>query len=120
MKGRPSLPRLIIGICRLTHSWIVGSSADPSNPNPNDIDIIVPLYEWHKVASFVPETARPNKMGGWRFHTEGVEIDIWPGDVSVLMAEGIVKFAFCPATNIRVQMIPLSEPATKPATTEPD
>jgi hypothetical protein len=45
----------------------------------DDYDILVPLEKWQTIALMIPETAKPNKFGGWRFKDDkGNEIDVWP------------------------------------------
>ena len=45
-----------------------------------DVDLVVPHARWSAVAALIPETARPNKFGGWRFEVEGYRYDVWPDD----------------------------------------
>lgn len=45
----------------------------------NDYDLLVPLERWQTIALLIPENAKPNKFGGWRFTDDkGNEIDVWP------------------------------------------
>ena len=77
------LPREVYQMC-VHGALLVGSVAkklcgDESIENPKDFDLLVPLEKWQTIALLIPQTARPNKFGGWRFKTsKGVEVDVWP------------------------------------------
>lgn len=79
------LPRVVYQMC-VHGALIVGSYAKEIVNNvdisSNDIDLLVPLENWQTVALLIPESAKPNKFGGWRFTTdfgdEKTEIDVWP------------------------------------------
>ena len=72
---------------------IVGSQAkklagDDVDTDSSDWDVLVPYDRWQVIALMIPETATPNKFGGWRFILDmGEEIDVWPGDVSTYLRE---------------------------------
>jgi hypothetical protein len=80
------LPRLVYQMC-VHGGLIVGSNAkrlagEKIEGDPNDWDVICPLEKWQTISLLIPETAKPNKFGGWRFEMEdGMEIDVWPGSV---------------------------------------
>jgi hypothetical protein len=66
-------------------AYIVGSFAKKlcgEDVDTNDYDVLVPLEKWQTIALLIPQDAKPNKFGGWRFktdhHGEEVEIDVWP------------------------------------------
>lgn len=65
-------------------AWLVGSAL--TKDNPPDWDIVVPYNQWYRAAFLIPEDARPNKFGGWRFQVDGTQIDMWPGDVAFNIA----------------------------------
>ena len=75
------LPRTVYLMC--THgAFIVGSQAKKlmgEDVETNDYDLLVPLDKWQTIALLIPETAKPNKFGGWRFYDDKEnEIDVWP------------------------------------------
>lgn len=84
------LPRVVYQMC-VHGALIVGSYAKylvGEDVVPQDYDLLVPLAKWQTIAMLIPETAKPNKFGGWRFMTDAkdeadqpieVEIDVWPG-----------------------------------------
>ena len=77
------LPRIVYQMC-VHGGLIVGSQARRlagEDVKPNDWDILVPIDRWWAVASFIPGDATPNKFGGWRFESDGIEIDVWPDTV---------------------------------------
>ena len=95
---------------RLTHNfdaWIVGSAAKPDAilSQVRDFDILVPFDRWHDAALVVPGRATPNSFGGWKFDTEGVEIDFWPGDLSWMMQRPSCNYAWHPKSGRRIAVI---------------
>jgi len=79
------LPRVVYQMT-VHGAYIVGSFAkklcgEDIEVN-NDFDLLVPLEKWQTVALLIPNDARPNKFGGWRFKTDfqggEVEVDVWP------------------------------------------
>jgi hypothetical protein len=75
------LPRVVYQMC-VHGALIVGSYAKylmGEDIETNDYDLLVPLDKWQTIALLIPETAKPNKFGGWRFKDEkGGEVDVWP------------------------------------------
>jgi hypothetical protein len=79
------LPRLVYQMC-VHGGLIVGSQAkkligEELKELPNDWDILVPLEKWQIIAMLIPETAKPNKFGGWRISLPDLEIDVWPDNL---------------------------------------
>lgn len=73
----PCIKKLIL----LADGWIVGSTANPHEDKPEDIDILIPAERWHKAMDiFFPfiEHAQPNKFGGWKLCMYDAKVDIWP------------------------------------------
>lgn len=59
----------------------------------SDWDVLVPHEHWQKIALIIPEDARPNKFGGWRFNDDkGNEIDVWPGSLHTYLSECKTKY----------------------------
>ena len=98
-------------VARITHNfdaWVVGSAARPPSPGkpprqPRDWDLMVPFHAWHGAATVVPSDARPNSFGGWKFTADGVEVDMWPGDVGWLMQNERTPWAWHPRTGARLE-----------------
>jgi hypothetical protein len=98
-KGDPGvaaglLPRAVYQMC-IHGALIVGSFAKymiGENVRPNDIDLLVPLEHWQTIAMLIPEKARPNKFGGWRFKVEGIEIDVWPDTLQNYLSQCRTKY----------------------------
>ena len=87
MSKKKLLPRVVYQMC-VHGALITGSFAKKlagEDIVPEDFDLLVPLEKWQTVALMIPETAKPNKFGGWRFETEHgdelVEVDVWPDTV---------------------------------------
>ena len=100
------LPRVVYQMC-VHGALMAGSQARKmagEDVEPNDYDLLVPLEKWQTIAMLIPEHAKPNKFGGWRFFTAGpadwacttfttgghtitlnppknVEVDVWPDSV---------------------------------------
>lgn len=75
------LPRIVYLMC-VHGALLVGSVAKKlmgEKIESNDYDLLVPLEKWQTIALLIPEDAKPNKFGGWRFKDDkGNEIDVWP------------------------------------------
>lgn len=76
--------------------------AKKDNPNPRDYDLIIPFSKWFGAAMLIPPDAVPNTFGGWKCKTsEGIEVDVWPGELSHLLQFGMCKVAWFPKSDIR-------------------
>ena len=83
--GTKLLPRQVYQMC-VFGGLLVGSAAkfilDDTSEPPNDWDVLVPLSKWQTVALLIPQDAKPNKFGGWRFTLDnGEDVDLWPDSV---------------------------------------
>ena len=92
---------LVCKLCYSAEAWLVGSAADSEVSNPRDWDVLVPFSYWHVAASRIPCDAVPNAFGGWKCMSEGQEVDVWPGDLSLLLTYGDVTHAFHKKTGKR-------------------
>lgn len=100
------LPILVGKLTHFHEAWIVGSAADPKNESPRDWDILVPLSKWQDAAGLIPASAISNSFGGFKILDEnGVEIDVWPGELSWIMQRPKSTWAWQPKTGIRLQKI---------------
>lgn len=93
-------PRAVIELCYGHDAWIVGSGAFVCDEPPRDYDIMVPLSHWKRAALSIPPTARPNSFGGWKFNSDGIEVDVWPGELSDLMQAAPSQAAFHPKSGV--------------------
>lgn len=100
-----SQPKLVLALTYSHDAWVVGSGADPDHENPRDWDIIVPYSEWQKACSLIPMDAVPNHFGGWKCISEGVEVDVWPGDLGWIMQRPKLKFVWHMASGVRFKKI---------------
>lgn len=99
-----SLPALV---CKLAHgheAWVVGSAARPDADlkTVRDFDLLVPFAHWQAAAMLIPADACPNTFGGWKCQSEGLEVDVWPGDLGQLFTNARMKYAWHPRTGVRV------------------
>lgn len=98
-----SMPKLVCDLTNSHDAWIVGSAADPSNTSPRDFDIQVPYSQWGPASKLIPMDAKPNTFGGWKCISEGVEVDVWPGELGWLMQHPKAKFAYHPRSGTRLR-----------------
>ena len=96
-----TLPKLVLDMCFAHDGWIVGSAADPENTKPRDYDVIVPFSEWRKAAMHIPEDAKRNHFGGWKCMSEGVEVDVWGGEIGWVMQSPLSKWVWHPQSGVR-------------------
>lgn len=78
------LPRVVYQMC-VHGGFLVGSVAKKimgEVDESHDYDVLVPYEKWQTICLLIPEDAKPNKFGGWRFCDDKCnEIDVWPGSV---------------------------------------
>lgn len=102
------LPSVVALLTHNCDAWIVGSAANPSESlyDVRDWDLLIPFHKWHNACLVVPDDAKKNSLGGWKFRTsDDIEIDIWPGELSFIMKNPKAKYAWHPLTNTRLQKI---------------
>lgn len=99
------LPRLVRLICSNSGAWLVGSSADPANPDPKDYDIAVSFKSWGEVALLIPKDARPTLYGGWKFVSDSKEVDMWPDEIINIFLCSKCEWMWQPQFNIRISKI---------------
>jgi hypothetical protein len=63
--------------------------------------VLVPFSQWQKACMLIPKEAVRNHFGGWKCISEGIEVDVWPADLSWIMQRPMLKFIWHPATGIR-------------------
>lgn len=103
-----TLPEAVCKFCYAHNAWLVGGAARQGE-TPRDYDVVVPFAHWQAAAMLIPRDARPNPFGGWKFTSEGCEIDVWPADIGQLMTNAMVVDLYHPQTGARFQR--QSEPA---------
>lgn len=99
------LPKLVLALTHSHDAWIVGSAADPEMKNPRDYDVIVPFSEWQKASSLVPKDAKVNTFGGFKCMSDGIEVDVWAGDIGWLMQRPMSIFVWHVASGIRYKKL---------------
>jgi hypothetical protein len=101
MKTEKMLPRIVYQMS-VHGALIVGSYAKflcgETEIVPGDFDMLVPVEHWQVVSLLIPETAKLNKFGGWRFETtafgsdEIIEVDIWVGTLIEYLSKCKTKY----------------------------
>jgi len=94
-KEKYALPRSVYLMC-VHGALLVGSQAKRvmgEDIESHDYDLLVPLEQWQIIALMIPENAKPNKFGGWRFiDDKDNEIDVWPDSLQNYLANGKTKY----------------------------
>ena len=98
-------PELVTKLTTLCSGWLVGSSANPDITNPRDYDVYIPMKFWLEASSYIPKEAKINRMGGFKCISEGVEVDVWTGDINDFLSSDYFSFAYQPKTGVRIGRI---------------
>ena len=101
MKSTQMIPRTVYQMT-VNGALIVGSFAKylcgEEEIEPNDFDLLVPYEKWEVVSLLIPDTAKLNKFGGWRFEVQAygsdemVEVDVWPGSLMDYLSKCKTKY----------------------------
>ena len=95
-------PELVTKLTTLCSGWLVGSSANPNETEPRDYDIYIPVKYWLEASNYIPKDAKINRMGGFKCISDGIEVDVWTGDMNDFLASNYFKFAYQPKTGVRI------------------
>lgn len=98
------IPELVCKLAYGHEAWVVGSAARPdiNYLEVRDYDVIVSHVRWRTASMLIPIDATPNTFGGWKCLSEGVEVDVWPGDLSWLMVNNKAQWAWHPRSDRRL------------------
>ena len=66
---------------------------------PADIDIIIPLDQWPQACRLIPEKARANRFGGFKFSDGGKSTDVWPEDALRAAIAAGCEYLWVPRTS---------------------
>lgn len=100
-----SLPRIVLALCNSHDAWIIGSAAVPGHDKPRDFDVVVSYSNWGPASCLIPPNAKPNRFGGWKCADDGVEVDVWPGELAWLAQNHMFEWAWHPRTGVRFKKI---------------
>ena len=100
-----TLPELVIKLTHAHDAWIVGGAADPNKEEIRDYDVQVPFSEWGKACMLIPKDATRNTLGGFKCISEGIEVDVWAGELGWIMQKPMCEWAYHPASGIRIKTI---------------
>lgn len=95
-------PELVTKLTTLCSGWLVGTSAKQSTTECRDYDVYIPMKYWLEACSYIPKDAKINRMGGFKCLSEGIEVDVWTGDVDDFLASNYFKCAYHPKTGVRI------------------
>jgi len=96
-------PELVTKLTTLCGGWLVGSSANPNELSPRDFDVFIPFKYWLEASNYIPKDAKINRMGGFKCISEGVEVDVWTGDMNDFLTSDYFKYALNPKTGILIK-----------------
>lgn len=102
-KNMNRMPRIVRLITGAYDAWVVGGAADPNDEHPRDWDVAVSFSDWHHVSNLIPKTARPTLFGGWKFESDGQEVDVWPCEIMSIWKCAKCNWMWQPRLNIRVK-----------------
>lgn len=95
-------PELVTKLTTLCGGWLVGSSANPNETEPRDYDIYIPVKYWLEASNYIPKDAKINRMGGFKCISDGIEVDVWTGDMNDFLASNYFNFAYQPKIGVRI------------------
>lgn len=91
-------PHAMIGpvarrLCWIHSGVVLGSGAlylaGKVKEKPRDLDIVIPLGEWPTACLLIPEGAKANSFGGFKFKEGVVEVDVWVAEpITILNTRG--------------------------------
>ncbi len=93
-------PELVTRLTTFCNGWIVGSAVD--NKSPKDYDVFIPFAKWKEACVIIPKNSKINRMGGFKCVSEGIEVDVWTGDMSDFLASNYFSKAFHPQTGVKI------------------
>ena len=97
------MPALVHKLAYAHEAWVVGPAAAPDcdHATVRDYAVIVPMVHWRGAALLISPDATPSTFGAWKCQSEGREVDVWPGDLSVLLTTYRTKWVWHPRTGVR-------------------
>ena len=102
------LPTSVKQFVQHYNAWITGTAADPnvnSIDDIDDIDVIIPFREWNKATGLIPDDAKKNKYGGWKYKDGNIFVDVWPNDLNSHMLSVMPKYLWQPRYDIMYKNI---------------
>lgn len=103
MKGVIKAPQLVKILCYQYEAWIMGGAARVIALNRGepikDWDILVPAIWWPRACMLITKGTPANSFGGFKVVEDGVDIDVWAGDVGWLLSHcpiGLERVAYSP------------------------
>jgi hypothetical protein len=104
------IPRSVRSLLSICGAWIAGSTAKDQKFTPGkDLDIIVPFEQWVVASRIIAQrhpTVQTTSQGGWRFHEDGVDVDVWPDSLQRIFMENVCQVVWNPIKKVVVRMDP--------------
>lgn len=105
MKTKVKYPELVTKLTTICNGWLIGSSADENNESPRDYDIFIPIKSWREACSIIPKDSKINSLGGFKCISEGIEVDVWTGEMNDFLASNYFREGYHPLTGVRIKRI---------------
>lgn len=91
MKIHQKLPPTVFKLCTLYDAFIVGGAVPfllgESDIMPRDIDVVISLDHWINASKLLSGLeAKANTFGGFKFLENGIEVDVFAGNVALIVA----------------------------------
>ena len=94
-------PPIVSKLCYCFDGWIIGGAAKDLDKPPRDYDVIIPYYLWHQASIIIPQDAKINSFGGWKFIDDGFNVDVWPDDITRMLKVAMVEAVYHPQSGTR-------------------
>ena len=93
-------PELVSRLTTTCNAWIVGGAVDENEPR--DFDLYIPMKNWREACMLIPKDAKINRMGGFKCISDGIEVDVWTGEMSDFLASAYFKKCYHPLTGVKI------------------
>lgn len=93
-------PKEVSLLANMYDAWIIGGAA--IEDNPRDYDVYVPMKFWREASALIPREAKINTFGGFKFISEGKEVDVWTGEMADMFSSVYFRAALHPRTGILI------------------
>lgn len=96
--------RLVRNLTTHCSGWIFGSAANLDINNPRDFDIFIPIEYWSKACSYIPLDSKINRSGGYKCLDNGIEVDVWTGNMNDMLSTVYFSYAYHPNSGVRIKL----------------
>lgn len=97
-----SYAALVNKLTTICDGWLIDSGAERPFKRPRDYGVFIPLSKWREACAIIPKDARVNKLGRFKCISEGIEVDVWTGEMNSLLASNYFRCAYHPQTGVKI------------------